>query len=699
MKINTENNIITSNLKNEAIAFKLNASPIAYKILSDGLYKNKVGSIIRELLSNAYDSEKEANNLVPIKIVLPSLMNQQFIIRDYGTGLSDKQMREIYTTYFLSTKSDDNKFIGGFGLGSKTPLCYNDEQFGVISYYNGVKTSYLVYVENGVPTLQEMLKEETTEHNGLEISIGVNKSDIETFKKELKEFIQWVPFEVNVENTNEEYDYSFRQKKINVIDDIYMFASDYQVNALHILINGIHYECTVRELFSDTYENIVLKNIEEIKKRVKKYSGLDVTDREIITRFEGKYDCEELFTIKNNRISVAFDIPIGTIDLTASRESIAYTEKTKTEIISRYLALVFVAGYYPCKLFAENGWGKDKKFVDEKDMEIYKKCSKFMTIFFSEYNYMQSRFSFSIPTLAINNIFMYAKDYFYDDGKWKTSFATNYTNYYLPLNNEDYYKQINFVSIKNNDDHYISRYNHNHTIGIEMGENKEIKVIIANVTIDTYLLKHIVEDGDYLYIQVKNNSASYAEIFEKDLFTNYKVVNCDTTKKVLPRKKKCMYDAYKLSKDSIVSYVFDKNDIVLEKHAEGKEVYYLPCRNIIKEKSTWKEENIVILINKTLSELKDDNERIIVLVDESRQKIFEKHYPYAIPVLQNEKFAKLVKHILYLWIDLSNPTDRDFFINASLLTLLCRICVPLGAQFTVQIRAHPKSKRFNSVEA
>lgn len=113
-------------------------------------------------------------------------MNQQFIIRDYGTGLSDAQMREIYTTYFLSTKSDNNKFIGGFGLGSKTPLCYNDEQFGVISYYNGVKTSYLVYVENGVPTLQEMLKEETTEHNGLEISIGVNKSDIETFRMELK---------------------------------------------------------------------------------------------------------------------------------------------------------------------------------------------------------------------------------------------------------------------------------------------------------------------------------------------------------------------------------------------------------------------------------------------------------------------------------------------------------------------------------
>lgn len=58
-----------------------------------------------------------------------------------------------------------------------------------------------------------MLKEETTEHNGLEISIGVNKSDIETFKMELKKFIQWVPFEITVENNTDEYDYSQRKEK------------------------------------------------------------------------------------------------------------------------------------------------------------------------------------------------------------------------------------------------------------------------------------------------------------------------------------------------------------------------------------------------------------------------------------------------------------------------------------------------------
>lgn len=664
MKINTENNIITSNLKNEAIAFKLNASPIAYKILSDGLYKNKIGSMIRELLSNAFDSEKEANNLVPIKVVLPSFMNQQFIIRDYGTGLSDAQMREIYTTYFLSTKSDNNKFIGGFGLGSKTPLCYNDEQFGVISYYNGVKTSYLVYVENGVPTLQEMLKEETTEHNGLEISIGVNKSDIETFRMELKKFIQWVPFEITVENNTDEYDYSQRKEKINVIDDIYMMASKYRGDypTLHILINGIHYECSSNELFADTYENIVLKNLKEIKKRIKKYCGLDVTDKDIITRFSSKYDYGESFFNISNRVSVIFDLPIGTLDLTASRENIAYTERTRTEIISRYLALIFAAGYYPCKLFAENGWGKGKEFMDEKDMEIFKKCSKFMTIFFKENEWMYNRFGFSIPGLSFGNVYEYAHNYFYDDGKWKATFPTKYPEYYLPVD-VSHGITVKFNNIKNNQVTNNPFYDSKHKIGVVMGENKPVNVILTNVTLNTFLSKHLVEDGDYLFVKTKKNLNSYIKLLENDLFTNYKIVNSVTTKINAPKKRKCMYDAYKLSRHGLVSYVFEKNDVVLEKHLAGKEIYYLPCKGIIKDKSTWKEEDLALLINRLYPELKQDEERLIVLVDETRLKIFEKHYPYAQPVLQNKKFAKAIKHIIYFWVDLGSPTDRDFYLN------------------------------------
>ena len=67
--------------------------------------------------------------------------------------------------------------------------------------------------------------------------------------------------------------------------------------------------------------------------------------------------------------------------------------------------------------------------------------------------------------------------------------------------------------------------------------------------------------------------------------------------------------------------------------------------------------------NDVIPELKQDEERLIVFVDESRLKSFEKHYPYAQPVLQNKQFAKAIKHIIYFWIDLGSPTDRDFYLN------------------------------------
>ena len=130
MKINTESTITKSNAIGATTEFKIKTSATAFKILSEGLYSNKIGSMVRELICNAYDAHCAAGTKdTPIDVELPMVTNPLFRIRDYGTGLSEDDMRTIYTTYFDSTKNNDNKYIGGFGLGSKTPLCYNTEQF------------------------------------------------------------------------------------------------------------------------------------------------------------------------------------------------------------------------------------------------------------------------------------------------------------------------------------------------------------------------------------------------------------------------------------------------------------------------------------------------------------------------------------------------------------------------------------------
>ena len=85
-----------TNCNVEGKSFSIKASPVAFDILSSKLYSNPTLAIIRELLTNAYDSHKAAGKEdIPIKVNLPGYMEPNFIIRDYGIGLSKEDVLEI----------------------------------------------------------------------------------------------------------------------------------------------------------------------------------------------------------------------------------------------------------------------------------------------------------------------------------------------------------------------------------------------------------------------------------------------------------------------------------------------------------------------------------------------------------------------------------------------------------------------------
>ena len=104
-----------------------------FKILSDSLYSDKVMAVIRELSTNANDAHIAAGNRNPFKVTLPTQTNPNFTVRDYGTGLSQEDMEELYTTYGASNKNDSNDFTGCLGLGSKSPFAYT-KSFTTTSY-------------------------------------------------------------------------------------------------------------------------------------------------------------------------------------------------------------------------------------------------------------------------------------------------------------------------------------------------------------------------------------------------------------------------------------------------------------------------------------------------------------------------------------------------------------------------------------
>ena len=171
--------------------FSISQSSKMYKILSDSLYSDKIMAVIRELSTNAYDAHIAAKNKNSFKVTLPTQTNPSFKVRDFGTGLSQTDMEELYTTYGASNKNDSNDFVGCLGLGSKSPFAYT-KSFSTVSYYNGKKLSYIAAMdEEGVPSLNLIQVTDTNEPNGLEISFAVKQHDFYEFTNKAKRIFHY----------------------------------------------------------------------------------------------------------------------------------------------------------------------------------------------------------------------------------------------------------------------------------------------------------------------------------------------------------------------------------------------------------------------------------------------------------------------------------------------------------------------------
>lgn len=170
MIIENSHNVQT-NLKNSVEFSMSEDSSKIFSLLSVALYKDKERSVMTELCSNAIDAHKMVGkDATPITVVLPTELQKEFCVRDYGPGLSESDVYQLLTRYGSSTKMKSNNFIGGFGIGAKSPISVTDT-WTVNSYHEGVHTSYLIHVgQNGVPNINKLFHKETSE-SGIEVII------------------------------------------------------------------------------------------------------------------------------------------------------------------------------------------------------------------------------------------------------------------------------------------------------------------------------------------------------------------------------------------------------------------------------------------------------------------------------------------------------------------------------------------------
>ncbi len=117
-----ERNIQRSNdFTERSMGLAVGSESFIFNVLRKDLYSNPIGSLIRELSTNAQDEHrKHGKSDIPIFIKVPNAFDPELHIRDYGIGLTENQVFNFFGNYGASDKRDSNIAVGFYGLGAKS---------------------------------------------------------------------------------------------------------------------------------------------------------------------------------------------------------------------------------------------------------------------------------------------------------------------------------------------------------------------------------------------------------------------------------------------------------------------------------------------------------------------------------------------------------------------------------------------------
>lgn len=267
--------IISNNIDNTLtnVTNSLNMGVIAdgrmFKLLLNNLYSQPIAAVLRELSCNAIDAHVSVGNPNPFHIQLPTLLDSNFIIRDFGPGLDEEEINRYLNTLFSSSKTTSNDFIGSFGLGSKVAFSLVSS-FNIESYKNGIKYTCLWYEKDcGTPTLIVTDRSPTEEPNGLKFIVPLSDPNNtnkypEAFLKTAKETLFNLPikpkyfYDINHLDSEYEVEYSFvlfeQYPEYNV--SLFTSPTPNDKRYLHVNIGGIVYKSSVL-LSAETYQYVL----------------------------------------------------------------------------------------------------------------------------------------------------------------------------------------------------------------------------------------------------------------------------------------------------------------------------------------------------------------------------------------------------------------------------------------------------------
>ena len=313
MIITTEKETILGN-GSKSKAFSIAANPKVFKILSSDLYTNKIRAVVRELITNMIDAHALNGNPEKFIIQVPGRLDPRFVCRDFGPGMSDFDIQGddnspgLYNSYFSSSKAESNDFIGGFGLGSKSPFSYTDT-FSITSYHKGEIRGYVAYMDGDGPQIKPTFIKEMgpDDKTGIEIVVPVEEKDFRNFAYEVSYIMR--PFK-----------------------DL-------------AIINGLDREIDYFPDFDDYYGVNPERHWPDRGGLYAIYGG-------IVYPIDGVIRERNWLSIRNEVNYIKF--PMGSLDIAPSREALSLDDRTRKNIIERVKELSEQAFNEDVKRFKES---------------------------------------------------------------------------------------------------------------------------------------------------------------------------------------------------------------------------------------------------------------------------------------------------------------------------------------------------------
>jgi len=264
-------------------------------ILRDRLYSNKPLAPIREYSCNAADAHVAAGvPSEPIDIHFPHEDEPWFSVRDRGGGLTEDEVRNLYVMYGRSTKRNTNEQVGMLGLGCKSAFAYTDS-FSIISIKDGIESIYSAVIDpSGVGKITKLAEKPTNEHSGIEVKIPVRSGDFKTFFEEGMFFRFWPiqpTFNIDPPYTKNPPEIIFEGDANSPIEWKIMKTGDTRT---FIMMGGVTYPV----------DRTAIKGIPSGQTSI----------------YWKKYD--------RSGYSMVITVPIGAVEMAASRESLEYKDTT-----------------------------------------------------------------------------------------------------------------------------------------------------------------------------------------------------------------------------------------------------------------------------------------------------------------------------------------------------------------------------------